>query len=286
MYRESRLTAAANGPEAASIANHWFDGPAGPVAVRSYRGIGTGPQARLPAVVFLHGGGWTCGDLDTHDAPCRRIANFAHCAVFSVDYRLAPEHKFPAAFEDAVAAVAWVIEEAETLAVDSRRIAIAGVSAGGNLAAAAALRLRDMGVRLALQALVYPATDLRPQAMQEHASRGEFAEGYLLDRPGLAWAIDSYLRHAADAQDWRASPALAGSLAGVAPAYVLTAGFDPLRDEGKAYAERLHAEGVPTTAECFEGQVHGFINLGASMAAASHAMYRVGQALRTAFEKV
>ncbi len=290
LYREARLGAAAesavNSPEVASIANYWFDGPANPVGVRGYRGLGSDPQALLPAVVYLHGGGWTCGDLDTHDGPCRQIANNAGCAVFSVDYRLAPEHRFPAAFEDALAAVDWVLGETEMLGVDRRRIAIAGDSSGANLAAAVALALRDRGIALALQALVYPATDLRPEAMQAFASRAEFASDFLLDRASIEWSIANYLRHESDAVDWRASPMLAPSLAGAAPAYVLTAGFDPLRDEGRAYAARLLAEGVTATSECFEGQVHGFINLGGTMAAAPHAMYRVGQALRSAFRKI
>ena len=290
LYREARLGAAAgsaaNSPEVASIGNFWLDGPGGPVGVRAYRGLGTDPHTALPAVLYFHGGGWTCGDLDTHDGPCRQIANNAACAVFSVDYRLAPEHKFPAAFEDALAALDWVLEEAQTLQVDRRRIAVAGDSNGANLAAAVALALRDRGTALALQALVYPTIDLRAEAMQAFASRTEFASDCLHDRESIEWSIANYLRHESDAADWRASPMLAGSLRGAAPAYVLTAGFDPFRDEGRAYAARLLAEGVTATSECFEGQVHGFINLGGTMAAAPHAMYRVGQALRTAFRKI
>jgi acetyl esterase len=200
--------------------------------------------------------------------------------VLSVDYRLAPEHRFPAAFEDCVAAVRWTAEHATELGVDSDRIAVAGDSAGGNLAAGVALALRDAGPRLALQVLIYPGLDMRGDT----PSHKLFAKGYLLEREEIAWFQGNYLSSAAETLDWRASPLLAADHSGLPPAYIFTAGYDPLRDDGAAYAERLAACGVKVTYECFEGMIHGFITMGAALAAANHALYRVGQGLRLAFK--
>ncbi len=279
LYRDMRVPLQPPPPEVQLASGLRFPGPAGPVAARLYRGL-LAPQS-APVIVYFHGGGWTYGDLDTHDVPCRTLANFARCAVLSVDYRLGPENKFPAAFEDCLAAVRWVAGQGGALGLDTARIAVAGDSAGGNLAAAAALAMRDEGLRLAQQVLVYPALDMRACA----SSHLEFASGYLLEREGILWCRANYLRDEADALDWRASPLLASDLAGLAPAYVVTAGFDPLRDEGAAYAERLEASGVSVTYECFEGMVHGFITMGAVLAAANHALYRIGHALRIAFSR-
>lgn len=284
MYREMCRALQPPPPEVAAVASLSFPGPAGPVGLRLYRPLLAGSaQAAagdpLPVVVFFHGGGFTIGDLDTHDVPCRTLANFARCAVLAVDYRLGPEHRFPAAFEDAVAAVSWTAAHAVDLRLDAQRIALAGDSAGANLAAGAALALRGAEPRIALQVLLYPGVDmhgLRP-------SLTEYATGYMLEREDMLWFRGNYLRNEADARDWRASPLLAENHSGLPPAYIFTAGFDPLRDEGAAYAERLHASAVRVTYECFEGMIHGFVTMGAVLAAANHALYRVAQGLRLAF---
>jgi acetyl esterase len=254
-------------------------GPAGPIPLRLYRGLGTAAGTPLPLLVYFHGGGWTVGDLDTHDIVCRTLANRARCAVIAVDYRMGPEHKFPAAVEDCVAATRWVAAQAVALGVDAARIAVGGDSAGGNLATVVAITLRDAGgPPLVFQALVYPATDQRMDA----ASHTSFAQGYLLTRDNMLWYRDNYLS-SADYDDWRASPIRAADLARLPPAHIITAGYDPLRDEGRAYSERLVAAGVPVLYECFEGMAHGFLTMGGVVAAANHALYRIGQSLAQAF---
>ncbi|MFO1361641.1 MAG: alpha/beta hydrolase [Burkholderiales bacterium] len=283
LYRETRGKLAAAPPAVARADDLRATGPVGDVPVRAYRPLGAADAERLPALVYFHGGGWTIGDLDTHDVPCRELANLAHCAVVSVDYRLAPEHRFPAAFDDAVAATHWVHAHAAGLGSDASRLAVGGDSAGGNLAAAVAIALRDTwGPRLAMQTLIYPATD---QAA-DTPSHAAFADGYLLTREAIAWFRDNYLRGPEDAADWRASPLRAPDLAGLPPAYVITAGFDPLLDEGRAYAERLRAAGVKVTYECFAGMIHGFITMGGAIAAAHHALYRAALGLKQAFAAV
>jgi acetyl esterase/lipase len=257
-------------------------GPAGAIPARYHRAWGAETGAPLPCVVYFHGGGWVCGDLDTHDAVCRGIANHARCAVVSVDYRLAPEHRFPTALEDASAALRWISANAGSLAVDAARLVVGGDSAGGNLAAVAAIVAREAGgPLLAMQILVYPVTDLA----LEGASYARLAGGYGLTREDMRWYRDHYLRDERDIGDWRASPLRAPELSRLPPAYVVTAGFDPLHDEGKAYAERLAQAGVPVTYECFEGQIHGFLVMGGVMAAANHAVYRIGQAVRSRFSR-
>jgi len=267
-------------PEVANVSDLSFPGPGATVALRLYRGRGT-PAEPLPVVVYFHGGGFTIGDLDTHDVPCRTLANFARCAVLALDYRLAPEHKFPAAFDDCVAAVRWTAAHAAENGLDPERIALAGDSAGGNLAAGVAIALRAEGIPIALQVLLYPGLDMRGGS----PSHLEFAKGFLLEREDIAWFRGNYLGSEADALDWRASPMLARDCSGLPSAHIVTAGFDPLRDEGWAYAEKLTASGVRVTYECFEGMIHGFVTLGAALAAADHALYRVGQELRLAFER-
>lgn len=280
LYRETRGGLSPAPPEVASIDNLRAPGAAGEIPVRLYRALGSRCDERLPALVYFHGGGWTIGDLDTHDVVCRELANLARCAVISVAYRRAPEHKFPAAVEDAIAATEWVVRAGDQLGLDATRIAAGGDSAGGNLAAVVALALRDAaGPRLAMQLLIYPATDLAATS----PSHDRYAAGYGLTRDAIAWFTANYLRNAADADDWRASPLKAGDLSRLPPAYVITAGFDPLCDEGRAYADRLHAAGVSVTYECFEGMIHGFITMGGAIAAAHHALYRAAQALRIAF---
>ena len=281
-YRLSRAPLWPAPPEVDQVRDLVMPGPGGPLALRLYRALGSAEGAKPPAVVFFHGGGWLVGDLDTHDVACRQFANAAHCAVVAVDYRLAPEHKFPAAVDDCVAATRWVAAHAAELGIDAARIAVAGDSAGGNLAAVTALSLRDLPLpgdpSLVMQMLIYPVTD---QA-GDTASAGAYAEGYLLTRASMLWYRDMYLRSDADIGDWRASPLRAADLSGLPPAYVITAGFDPLLDEGEAYAGRLRAAGVDVTYECFEGMVHGFVLMGGVLAASNHALYRLAQGLARA----
>jgi acetyl esterase len=253
-------------------------GPGGPIPARLYRAAATGT---LPVLVFFHGGGWVVGDIESHDTVCRHLSSRASCAVVSVDYRLAPEHKFPAAVEDCFAATAWVAGNAATLGVDAARLAVGGDSAGGNLAAVVSLLARDRGApRITHQLLIYPATD----AAMRHESIGRFAEGYVLTRATMRWFYDQYLRAPEDAADWQASPLAAPDLKGLPPAYVLTAGYDPLCDEGDAYAARLAAAGVAVTHRAFPGQVHGFAMNGKIIRAAETALDEVAAALRAAWQ--
>jgi acetyl esterase len=234
-------------------------GPAGPIPLRLYRGQGCAETSPQPALVYLHGGGWVIGDLESHDQVCRALANAASCIVVAVDYRLAPEHKFPAAAEDAIAALQWIAANAARLGIDASRLAVGGDSAGGNLAAVAAIDARDRdGPPLRLQFLVYPAAD-----MSRHWPSAErHAQQLPLTRAAMDWFIAHYLRSPADKADWRASPLRAASLKGLPSAFIVTAGFDPLCDEGQAYAQALHAAGVPVVHEPFPGQIHGFLSMG------------------------
>ncbi len=255
-------------------------GPAGPIPLRLYRGAGA-PQGRLqPCLVYYHGGGWVIGNIDSHEWVCRGLANRAQCAVISVDYRLAPEHKFPAAVDDCVAATSWIAENAASLGLDSSRIGVGGDSAGGNLAAVVALEARDRGApKLCHQLLIYPATDMNAT----HASHKTHAEQLPLTRPTMLWFVEHYMRRPADKNDWRASPLKAPSFKGLPPAYVLTAGYDPLSDEGEEYAAKIKAAGVPTTVRRFDGQIHGFLNMGKIIAETHTAIDELGDALRQAF---
>jgi acetyl esterase len=264
-------------PPVQSVRDHALAAGATPIRVREYRPAGSGTAARpLPALVYLHGGGWTIGDVDTHDVLCRSLCNGAACVVLSVDYRLAPESPFPAAFDDTLLAFRWVAGQAHALGIDARRIAIGGDSAGGNLAAAASLALLGDPVRPAFQLLIYPATDQRAIA-PSHTSNGE---GYLLTSDSIRWFRGHYLPNAGDWGDWRASPLLARSHTGLAPALVLTAGFDPLRDEGLQYADALSAAGVHAEYVCFERQIHGFITMGRLVREANTAVELCAAALR------
>jgi acetyl esterase/lipase len=213
--------------------------------------------APAPLLVYYHGGGHVCGDLDSHDAPCRFLAREAGVRILSVDYRLGPEHPFPAAIEDAVAAFAGAVEEADDLGADPSRIAVGGDSAGGNLAAVVAQQSRGGGPQPAFQLLIYPVTDYGAELPSRHL----FARGYLLTERDIEWYRSNYLGSEDDARDPRVSPLLAEDLDGLPPAYVATAGFDPLRDEGEEYARRLRDAGVPVTLRRFPGTVHGFVNM-------------------------
>jgi acetyl esterase len=280
LYKETRAALSPPVPEVANVRELAADGPAGPIPLRLYRGLDAADGAPLPLLVYFHGGGWTIGDLDTHDIICRTLANKAHCAVVAVDYRMGPEHRFPAAVDDCVAATRWLAGQGAALDVDPARIAVGGDSAGGNLAAVVAISLRDAGgPPLVFQALAYPATDQR----MDSASHISFAEGYLLTRKNMLWFRDNYLSPG-DYDDWRASPIRAADLARLPPAHIITAGYDPLRDEGRAFSDRLFAAGVPVLYECFEGMAHGFLTMGGVVAASNHALYRLGQSLAQAFK--
>ncbi len=235
-----------------------MSGPAGAIALRLYRNRPAGRDSAQPVIVYFHGGGWVIGDLDSHDTVCRELAARSGATLIAVDYRLAPEHVFPAAIEDAVAATRWVSENASELGVDPGRLAVAGDSAGGNIAAVAAIDARDNGgPKIAFQALIYPVTDF-------DLTRRSYAENG--DKPPvktttMAWFRDLYLANPEDQSDWRAAPVHARDLSRLPPALVLTAGYDPLRDEGKAYANALDAAGTPCRYVCYDGQIHGFLNM-------------------------
>jgi acetyl esterase len=256
-------------PPVAGIEETQVKGAAGPLAARVYRVS----NEKSPAVVFFHGGGWVAGDLETHDRQARLLAIETGAVVVSVDYRRPPETRFPGAFEDAFAAVRDVIARIAGFGGDSAHVGVAGDSAGGNLAAAVAIACRDAGIHLAAQLLVYPVTDVAGNYADanENArfpSRAENAEGYFLSRAVMEWFAGHYLADARDGADWRVSPLRAKSLTGLAPAVVCTAWFDPLRDEGKAYAEALAAAGVATKYHHGAGLIHGYFGLGDASAAA------------------
>jgi acetyl esterase len=228
------------------------------IPLRLYRPTLPGLAPASPVLVYFHGGGWTIGDLDTHDVLCRQLSERAGIAVVSVDYGLGPERRFPGAVDDCLAATRWVQQEAETLGLDSRRLAVGGDSAGGNLAAVVAIALRDAGdPPPAYQLLIYPATDMRAVA-PSHSTNGQ---GYLLTSDSIAYYRGQYIEDTAQWSDWRASPLLAPDLSRLPPALVLTAGYDPLRDEGRQYADALSAAGNAVQYICFERQVHGFITM-------------------------
>jgi acetyl esterase len=258
-YRERRTFTQPDPPEVGAVRDLEARGPAGPIPLRSYRPLGSKPDAVLPVLVYYHGGGWVIGDLDTHDVLCRQLCNQSGCAVIAVDYRMGPEHRFPAAVDDALAAARWVRGEAAALKVDASRMAVGGDSAGGNLAAVVALAAREAGdLPLAFQLLVYPATDQRRGA-PSHTANGQ---GYLLTKESMDYYHDHYIADQAHDLDWRASPLLAKDHSKLPPAFVLTAGFDPLRDEGLEYADKLSTAGTKATLVNFERQLHGFITMG------------------------
>ncbi len=252
-------------------------GPAGPLRARLY--VPPGTRGLSPLLVYFHGGGFVCGDLDTHDAPCRFLARQAALRVLSLDYRRAPEHPFPAPVEDGLAALRFAFEEAERLGADPTAIAVGGDSAGGSLAAVVAQIARDEGPPPALQLLIYPVTDWSRQA----GSYRQFGDGFFLTQAQMTWYRAHYLGGDAEAaRDPRASPLLKDDLGGVAAAHVVVAGFDPLRDEGIAYARRLEEAGVEVTLRPFWGLVHGFVNATAVSPSSAHALGEVAQALRGA----
>jgi acetyl esterase len=260
----------------ADIGDRTIPGPAGEIPVRVYRPVRDGIR---PALVYFHGGGWVLGSLETHDAVCRTLANAADCVVVSVDYRLAPEHGFPAAPEDCWAATRWVADHGASIGADGRRLAIGGDSAGGNLTAVVALMARERGgPPIRFQLLVYPVTDFS----FDTPSYRDNAEGYLLTTDGMRWFWNHYLAKPATGREPFASPLRAESLKGLPPALVITAEFDPLRDEGEAYARRLREAGVPTTLSRYDGQLHGFFSMGDMIDAGKKALREAAAALRAA----
>ncbi|MGV7217989.1 alpha/beta hydrolase [Bradyrhizobium sp. UFLA05-112] len=265
-------------PELARVEALAIPAPHGTIPARLYVPMRLRRRGGLsPALVFFHGGGWVIGDLDTHDVAARKLAVEGELIVISVDYRLAPEHKFPAAVDDAIEATHWIAANASTLGIDASRLCVGGDSAGGNLAAVVAIAARDgNGLSLAGQVLIYPAVDFA----MTHASHSEPETSLLLSHSVVRWFKGHYLNGAADAHDWRASPARATALNGLPPAYVLTAGADPLRDEGHDYAERLRQAGVPVACRHFPGQFHGFFTMGKLLPQADVAAAEIGAWLK------
>jgi acetyl esterase len=273
-------------PPVQSATDTQVKGAAGPLAARVYRVT----REQSPTVVFFHGGGWVAGDLETHDRQARLLAIETGAVVISVDYRRPPETRFPGAFEDAFAAVRDVIARIVEFGGDSTRVGVAGDSAGGNLAATAAIACRDAGFDLAAQLLVYPVTDVAGNFAdaKENArfpSRAENAEGYFLSRAVMEWFAGHYLSDAKHGADWRVSPLRAKSLAGLAPAVVCTAWFDPLRDEGKAYADALAAAGVETKYHHGAGLIHGYFGLGDAAETARHEAQRARADFKAMLER-
>jgi acetyl esterase len=234
---------------------------------------------KLPVLVYFHGGGFTIGSIATHDVLCRSLSHLAHCAVISVNYRLAPEHQFPTAQLDAWDALTWVSSQANSLGLDGSRLAVGGDSAGGTLAAACALQARESHLPLALQLLFYPGC----AAHQDTLSHKKFAYGFLIEEDLINYFFNHYLRSAADRDDWRFSPLTAPDLDGVAPAWFGFAECDPLVDEGVLYADKLRASGVSVDLEIYRGVVHGFIMMGRAIPEAHRAHADAARALKTAF---
>lgn len=274
------MTQGARGPEqvipVASTEERSIPGAEGQLKARVYRPEGEGP---FPTVVFFHGGGWVIGDLDTHDNMARNLCRGSAAVVVSVDYRLAPEHPFPAAVDDALASARWIAEHLEEFGGDPR-FGIAGDSAGGNLSAVVAQMLRDAGTPLAGQLLIYPAVD----AKGEYPSRVENASGYFLEKETMDWFYGHYAGAWEDATDPRLSPLYGADLSGLPPTLIVTAEFDPLRDEGEAYGEALRSAGVETEVRRYAGMVHGFFDMGAfspaAQAAIDESCARFGELLR------
>jgi acetyl esterase len=279
LFRETRPASTPTPPAIGLVRDLAADGPFGPIPLRLYRPADAAATTPLPVLVYFHGGGWVIGDLDTHDVLCRQLTAEAGVSVVSVDYRLAPEHKFPAAVDDAWAATRWIVAHAAELGVDAGRVAVGGDSAGGNLATVVALLARDHGgPAIAWQALLYPVTDVSTETQ----SYRDCSEGFLLTRESMRWFFDQYLSAEADAADWRVSPLRARSLAGLPPALIVTAGFDPLRDEGEAYAIALRNAGVRVDAICYGGMIHGFVPMGRLIDTGNRAVSHVAGSLRQA----
>jgi acetyl esterase len=276
-YSASRKVLQPPPEDVADVADSSVAGPLGPIDIRLYRPTGTAGSDVLPALVYFHGGGWLLGDLDSHDGVCRRFANAARCRVVSVDYRMAPEHVFPAAVNDCFAATKYVIDNAASLGIDPAKVAVGGDSAGGNLAAVMALMARDGALPpLAFQLLIYPATDM----MMTTISATTIGPGVPLTSATMKWFIDQYAKD--HETDWHASPLRVASVVGTAPALVLTCALDPLRDEGIDYAKRLEREGVRVLHLHYSDQIHGFMSMGRMIRAADQAIDMMARVLKQA----
>jgi acetyl esterase len=281
-YRDRRHATQPPPPEVGHLENLQASGTNGPIPLRLYRPVGASDTALLPVLVYFHGGGWVIGDLDTHDTLCRELANLADCAVVAVDYRLGPEHPFPEAVTDCIDATLWVRDHARELGLDASHLAVGGDSAGGNLAAVVSIDARDRGdLPIAFQLLIYPATDQHGTA-PSHAENGQ---GYLLTRDTMRYFLDRYIADPSDYGDWRASPLLHPDLSKLPPALVITAGFDPLRDEGAAYAKRLTAAGNRSSYVNFPRQIHGFVTMGKVLDEANTAVALCAAELRRALKR-
>jgi acetyl esterase len=276
-YLAARRATNPEPPELARVEALSIPAPHGTIAARVYVPSDLRKTNGLaPCLAFFHGGGWVIGDLESHDVACRKLAHEGALIVIAVDYRLAPEHRFPAAVDDAIAATRWIADNAEALGIDAARLSVGGDSAGGNLAAVVALTARDgNGPDIAGQVLIYPATDFS----RKHASHREAETSILLTHSAIGWFMNHYI-DGGDINDWRASPARAETLAGLPPAYVLTAGADPLRDEGDEYAARLKEAGVAVTYRHFPGQFHGFFTMGRLLPQADVAAHEIGAWLK------
>ena len=267
----------AAGPEVANVEDRNIPGPDGDIPVRIYTPEGAGP---FPGLAWYHGGGWVVGDLDTADPTARHLCVESGCVVVSVDYRLAPETKFPGAAEDCYAATQWLAANAAALNVDANLIAVGGDSAGGNLAAVVSLMSRDRGgCDIAFQLLVYPVTERN----FDTGSYIENADGYQLSRDGMIWYWDHYMASDADALNPYAAPMHAADLSGLPAALVITAEFDPLRDEGEAYGRKLAEAGIPTTITRYDGMIHGFYGMSAAVDKAREAVQQSAACLKEAF---
>jgi len=286
-YRERRFFSQEEPPADVQATSLSAPGPHGPIPLRAYRPGSHDKNEPLPVLLYFHGGGWVIGDLDTHDVLCRQIAREAQSVVVSVDYRMGPEFEFPAAVDDCWAATCWIAEHGRTLGMDASRLAVGGDSAGGNLAAVISLMARDHEPHpgIAFQLLIYPATEMNAQTESMRVN----GEGLLLTSKSMQWFVRQYLgarASSAEIKDWRASPLLAASHAGLPAALVLTAGFDPLRDEGRMYADKLSAAGTPAQYICFERQIHGFVTMSRVIDEAKTAVSLCAAALRRAFDAV
>ncbi|HUU72210.1 MAG TPA: alpha/beta hydrolase fold domain-containing protein [Burkholderiales bacterium] len=257
-----------------------IDGSGGKIPIRIYTPRELTSGEKLPVLVWYHGGGYVIGDLDTHDSACRALANEADCIVVAVDYRLAPEHKFPAAVDDCFASLKWVVKHADEINVDGTRIAVGGDSAGGNLAAVVSILARNAGSpKIAFQLLIYPVTAPEPETKSHHA----FAEGYLLTRKTITWFFTQYIRSSKDVTDFRYAPLEADDLSSLPPSLIVVAGYDPLRDEGVEYAEALIHAGNRVRLSNYEGMVHGFYLMGGMVDASRRAISESAAMLREAF---
>jgi acetyl esterase len=280
-YRERRFFTQPEASQVDTVRELSADGPHGPIPLRLYRPLPASAGA-LPVLVYFHGGGWVIGDLDTHDVLCRDLALKSGCTVVSVDYRLAPEFAFPVPVDDCLAATRWVQQHATDLNVDPTRIAVGGDSAGGKLAAVIAIAARNAkDLPISFQLLIYPATDQRFNTKSYQVN----GQGYLLTSDSMTYFRGHYITDTKHYLDWRASPLLADDLSALPPALVLVAGYDPLRDEGVAYAQRLSEAGNKATLVSFERQIHGFITMGRVINEANEAVEVCAAALKRALSK-